>query len=181
VTPLYNYLIISALGANRPNILSELSGACLQCGCNLLNSKVTVLGQELSLTLFVAGNWGAIAKMEALLPSLEQRLVLNLHTRRTQVPIFNSPMMIYIIQIIAIDKSGILNGLSDFLLKQGIPIEELSGHTYSTSTDTRMVSLSLKINVPDTVHLATLREQFMMYCDDNNLDGFMEPWRSDLT
>lgn len=175
--PMHNYLIISAVGPYQPEIMNELSRICNQCGCNLLNTKMIIMGREITLTLFVSGNWGAIAKMEAALESLEQKLGLSLIARRTSEYTQPEKSMTYTAQISAIDKTGILNGLSDFLLRLAIPIEELSAHTYNSSNGTRMASLNFKINVPDTVHLATLREQFMSYCDDNNLDAFLEPIR----
>ncbi len=177
MTSIHNYLIIAAVGPYQPEVLNELSRTCTQCGCNLLNVKMIMMGKEVMITLFVSGNWGAIAKMEATLPGLEQRLGLSLISRRTSEYIQPVKSMTYTAQVAAIDKAGILNGLSDFLFRLAIPIEEMSAHTYITANGTRMASLTLKINVPDTVHLATLREQFMSYCDDNNLDAFLEPLR----
>lgn len=177
---IHNYLIVSALGINRPHVVSELSRSCVQCGCNLLQARINTLGQEIAITLFISGNWGAIAKMEATLPILEQRLGLSIQARRTHepTPIESTVKLItYSIQVTAIDKIGILNGLSEFLNQHSIPIEEISAHTYLTHTNTRMVSLHLKINVPDKVHLATLRDQLMTYCDEHNLDAFLDPLR----
>jgi glycine cleavage system transcriptional repressor len=172
-----NYLIISAIGLNRPTIISELSRACLQCGCNLLNTKINLLGQDLAVTLFLSGNWGAIAKMETTLPNLEQRLGMSIQARRTQEPNVTGQSMPYTIQITAIDRPGTLNDIADFFLKLGVQIEEVSCHTYIAHPGTRMASLHFKINIPESAHLATLREEFMTYCDNKNLDGFIEPLR----
>ena len=86
--------------------------------------------------------------------------------------------MPYNIQVSAIDKLGIMSGLTDFLGRFDIPIEEIAANTYLSSNGTRMANLNFKINVPEKIHLATLREQFINYCDDNNLDAFLEPSRS---
>lgn len=174
---MHNFLIISAVAQYQSEILNELSRACTQCGCNVQVSRMNILGKEISLTLFLSGNWSAIAKMEATLPILEQRLGLTLLVRRTSEDLPNQRSMSYTIQIQAIDKPGILNGLSDFLHRQAIPIEEMTSQTYVSHTCTRMANLTLKINVPENVHLASLRERFMAYCDDHNLDAFLEPTR----
>lgn len=173
-----NYLIITALGPYKPDILQEFSRACAQCGCNILNAKTSLLGKELVLNLMVSGNWGAIAKIEAALPSLEKKLGVSLIGKRTTENISSEKSMGYSIQISAIDKPGILNGISDFLFRLSVPIEEINAHTYSSTTGTRMLALNLKINVSEHFHLATFREQFMSYCDDNNLDAFLEPNKS---
>lgn len=173
-----NYLIVSALGTNRPEIISELSRAFLQCGCNLLTIKTHIFGQDLSVMVYLAGNWGAIAKIEATLPSLEQRLNVVLHARRTSGPELDGKFISYTAQITAIDKPGILNGLSDFLSGFLVRIEEVSGQTYISQSATLMASINVRIQVPETVHLATFREQFMSYCDDQNLDAFLEAARN---
>lgn len=173
-----HYLVINGLGIYSPEILSELTRACTLCSCNLLNIKMNQLGNELSVTLFVAGNWSAIAKIETLLPNLEKKLNIQLLAKRTADIALHEKGMAYTIQVNAIDKTGILQGLTEFLYTQNIPIEETSGFTYFTHTGTRMMSLHLKIFVPSKVHLATLRELFMSYCDDRNLDAFLEPLRS---
>lgn len=175
MTPTCNYLIITALGQQQPETITEISRACTQCGCNLLNVKISSLGNEFAMTLFLVGNWGAIAKIETTLPTLEQRLGLKLFAKRTSEFHTHSKAMVYTIQATALDKPGILQGLAAFLHQLAIPVEEISGHTYITHTGTRMVSLNTRIHIPENIHLATLREQFMSYCDDNNLDAFLEP------
>lgn len=174
---MHNFLIICAVGQYRPEILNELARACTLCGCNVQVSRMNIMGKALSLSLFVSGNWSAIAKIEASLPLLEQRLGLTLLVRRTSEHFPNQPSMSYQIQVQAIDKPGILNGISDFLYRLSIPIEEVSAHTYLSHTNTRMATLNLKINVPEGTQLAAFREQFLSYCDDQNLDAFIEPNR----
>lgn len=175
--PIPDYLIISVLGPHRPDLISELTRAATQAGCNLLNVNAQVLGTELSATLFLSGNWGAIAKMEAAIPNLEQRLSLAILARRTHDPLISGQWMTYNLQLVAIDQPGILQGLSDFLFKEDVPIEEITAHTYSPQPGTRMVTMVLKIKIPETQHLASLREKLMSYCDDHNLDAYIESWR----
>lgn len=40
-----------------------------------------------------------------------------------------------------------------------------------------MFNLTMTINLPADTHLATLREDFMVFCDDRNLDAMIEPVR----
>ena len=177
MVPVHNYLVVSVLGPHKAELISELSRTCSQCGCNLLNMHVNTLGTEFSAVLFLSGNWGAIVKAEAAITSLEQRLGLTILMHRTHDPVIVGQWMIYNLQLVAIDKPGILQGLAEFLLKEDIAIEEINAHTYFTQPGTRMVSMLLKIKVPEAQHLATLREKLMGYCDDNNLDAYIESWR----
>jgi glycine cleavage system transcriptional repressor len=178
MVPVYNYLIVSVLGTNRAGILSELSRAYAQYGCNLLHAKINVLGQDVAAFFFLAGNWGAIAKLEAALPALEQRLSLTIQSRRTQELPSTHPLMTYTVQVIAVDRSGLLNELFDLFHKEAAMIEEASAYTYPNGTGTTMLNIQLKIHLPTTVHLATLREAFMNYCDNHNFEGFLDPARN---
>jgi glycine cleavage system transcriptional repressor len=38
-----------------------------------------------------------------------------------------------------------------------------------------MFSVQLTVNVPRSIHVATLREEFLEYCDEQNLDAVIEP------
>ena len=38
-----------------------------------------------------------------------------------------------------------------------------------------MFSIQIAINVPATMHLAALREEFHEYCEEQNLDAIIEP------
>jgi glycine cleavage system transcriptional repressor len=38
-----------------------------------------------------------------------------------------------------------------------------------------MFSVQMTVSIPRTVHVATLREEFLEYCDEQNLDAVMEP------
>jgi glycine cleavage system transcriptional repressor len=33
----------------------------------------------------------------------------------------------------------------------------------------------MTVDVPANIHIATLREQFLIFCDELNLDGVLEP------
>ncbi len=176
--PSHNYLLVSAIGTNKPDIISDFARSCAQYGCNLLNTKINVLGKEIAITVLLSGNWGAIAKMEANLSTIEERLGLVVQTRRTHEVDTHDKLMSYTLQVIAIDRNGILNEITDFLGKFSVLVEEVAAHTYCTSNGTEMASLNLKIHIPSSAHLATFREKFMGYCDDHNFDGFLEPLRS---
>ena len=44
-----NYIAISAVGQDRPGIVNELSRAILEYGCNIVDSRMTVLGGEFAI------------------------------------------------------------------------------------------------------------------------------------
>ena len=42
-------------------------------------------------------------------------------------------------------------------------------------TGTPMFSVNLAIGIPASMHIAMLREEFLDFCDDLNLDAVLEP------
>ena len=56
------YLVISALGEDQPGIVNRLSKVLLDQGCNIEDSRMTVLGGEFAVMLLVEGKWNTLAK-----------------------------------------------------------------------------------------------------------------------
>ncbi len=125
-----NYLVISALGRDRPGIVNELSKAILDYGCNIVDSRMTVLGGEFAIILMVSGHWNQIAKMEAALPKFEANLGLVVTSRRTVARKVQPDLIPYDIEVVAIDHPGIVHQLTNFFSTRHINIEDLSTGSY---------------------------------------------------
>ncbi|MDB6096411.1 MAG: glycine cleavage system protein [Francisellaceae bacterium] len=172
-----HFLVVNALGSHSPRAINELIRVCTQSGCNLLTTKINLLGNELSAMLFIEGNWRTVAKLEAALPPLEKRLDLQILTKRSFSGFYSEPAMPYLVNIVALDKNGMLHELVEFFSRTDIPIEEISANSFTHSNKTQACMISIKINIPANVHLASFRDQLMTYCDNFNLDIFMEPYK----
>ncbi|NOY73084.1 MAG: glycine cleavage system protein R [Gammaproteobacteria bacterium] len=171
-----NCLVITALGQDRPGIVSDLSQAILDTGCNILDSRMTVLGGEFAILLMVSGNWNAIAKLESGHKSLGQKFELTVTTKRTNDRSARPELLPYAVDVVSIDHPGIVNQLAGFFSERNINIEDLRTDCYSAPhTGTPMFTVSLVIGIPAATHIASLREQFISFCDEYNLDAILEP------
>jgi len=171
-----HYLVISALGEDRPGIVQELSRVILDAGCNIEDSRMTVLGGEFAVILLVSGNWNNIAKLESALGGAERRLGLTIVAKRTEARRPAADLLPYSVDVVALDHPGIVHHLAEFFSSRDINIEELSTATYAAAhTGTPMFSVHMTVNVPASVHIASLREEFMDFCDELNLDAVLEP------
>ncbi len=171
-----NHFVISALGTNRPGLVHQLSKAVKDCGCNILDSRMAVLGGEFAVILLLAGTWDAIAKIESMIPRLEDTLDLTLISRRTEIRDKVANLMPYAVEVVASDRPGIVHDIAQFFSSRDINIEELFTGSYSaTHTGTPMFSLHVTISVPTNTSIAALRGEFMDLCDQLNLDAVMEP------
>lgn len=170
------HLVISVLGSDQLNSLNELIKAIASCGCNIMDSRVHTLGMELTATLLISGNWNEIAKLETLLPTVASKLELAIQMRRTETRIYTEKFLPYNIYISTLDSPGIIYKITQFFTSESIAINELYTDTYlAPYTNAPMVTITMSISIPAKMLIADLREQFMLFCDDHNLDVIMEP------
>ncbi len=171
-----NHLVVSVLGENRPGLVNELTRAILECDCSILNSRMMVLGNEFAVILMVQGNWNTLAKLEVQLKRFEQPLGMTLICKRTEERKRQGNILPYAVEVISINHPGIVHRLAHFFTSRSISIEELASHSYSAPhTGTPMFSVNIAIGIPADMHIAMLREEFMDFCDELNLDAVMEP------
>lgn len=170
-----NYLVVTALGADQPNIVNRFTQSITSCGGNILNTRMTTLGNEFAIMLLIEGDWSAIAKIETTLPSIEQKLGLVSQLRRTTPRDPIAKTMPYLIQVVTIDRGGIINDLTQFFASQDINITDISAHAYNSQAGTKMMTLSLQVSIDVELHIPSLRDRFTLYCDALNLDASLEP------
>jgi glycine cleavage system transcriptional repressor len=171
-----NLLVISALSEDKPGIVDELSKTILDSGCNIEDSRMTVLGGEFAVILLVSGKWNELAKLENCLPALSRRLNLLLNSKRTELPRRRGNLLPYVVEVVALDRPGIVNQLANFFTRRGINIRDLATASYSAAqTGTPMFSVQMTVDVPAGTHIAHLRDDFMDFCDELNLDAIIEP------
>ena len=170
------YLVISALGKDRPGIVNDLSKAVLHYGGNITDSRMSVLGGEFALILMIAGTTNAIEDIERQLPSLGDQLGMTIIAKRTDQGAKTPGVLPYSLEVVAMDHPGIVHEVANFLSGRGINIESLETATYPAAhTGTPMFSLEMTIGIPASGAIAQFREAFMNFCDERNLDAVLRP------
>jgi len=171
-----NQLVISALGQDRPGLVDELSRWILDSGCNIADSRMMVLGGEFAVLLLVTGNWNSIAKLESQLGGVQDRLGMTITLKRTEPRPRNGDFLPYAVDVVALDHPGIVHNLANFFSARNINIQDLSTASYAAAhTGTPMFSVHMILDVPADTHIASLREEFLDFCDRLNLDAVIEP------
>lgn len=169
-------LVISAIGDNRSDTLHGLARLVRDCGCNLEESRMTMLGADFAALLLVSGNWSAIARLETSLPRLEENHGLKINRHRCEPRATRDDLIPYAVDVVSIDQPGIVHSLAEFFSAHEIGIAEMSTRTYAAShTGAPMFSLQMAVNVPTSLHIGVLRDDFMDFCDQMNLDAVLEP------
>ena len=170
------YLVISALGEDRPGIVNSLSRTIAEHGCNIEDSRMTVLGGEFAAMLLVEGKWNTLAKVENVLPEMESQLGMTIIAKRTGERESTRNLIPYAVEVVSMDHPGIVNSLAGFFAERQINIEDMATSSYAAAhTGTPMFSVHITVGIPSDMHIAALREEFMDYCDSLNLDAVLEP------
>ena len=171
-----NHLVISALSADHPGVVQRLSEVIFEAECNIEESRMTVLGSEFATILLVSGKWNGIAKLEDMLPTLADRHDMQLILRRTESRESGGDKLPYVVDVAALDQPGIVRNLSNFFAGHGINIEDLSTNRYAAAhTGTPMFSVHMHLAIPADTHIAALRDEFLDFADQFNLDAVIEP------
>lgn len=170
-------LVISSIGSDQPGIVNHLAKLCAESECNIVDSRMTVLGGEFAVIMMISGDSNSVTKLERTLPALSEQLGLTTTAKRTSKR-QASKAFSYTVNVVALDNPGIVHEIAQFFSSQKINIDDLATGTYSAPhTGTQMFNLNMLIQVPSDTHIASLRDEFMDFCDDRNLDAAIEPQR----
>lgn len=164
-------LVISALGEDKPGIVKSVSKYILDCGGNIAESHMSVLGGEFALMTLVTGEQAVLDKIESGLSSLAESMGLTVITKHTQPLAIKRQGVPYKVEIIAMDHPGIVHDVTDYLVQQGINVQELETDSYAAPhTGTPMFALNLEIAIPAEISIADFRRSFNEFCEAINLD-----------
>lgn len=137
---------------------------------------MTTLGSEFAMLLLVSGNWATLNKLEQKLDKLAQSNDLAIAIRQTNSKLPGDDRMPYGVDIVALDQPGIVFNLANFFTALDVEIADVSTRRYAAAhTGTPMFAVQMAVNVPSTVHISQLREEFLELCDRLNLDAILEP------
>ena len=171
-----NYLLITALGKPDTAMLEQFTKAIRESGGRIIESRMCALGSEFSILMLLTGAWDAIAKLEDMLPRLEGKLSISIRAKRTEPAKLTGDFMPYAIDVVSMDNPGIVHDIVEFFAANKISIQDMQANTYkAVNTGAPMMSLHMTINIPAAKSIATIRSDFMEFCDHQNLDAIMEP------
>jgi len=168
-------LAITAIGPDRAGLIRDLSQAVSGSGGSIRESRMIALGSEFAVLMLVAGNWHSVNKIRDRLTQLQRDTGLTVTVRDTE-PRSLEPSAPYNVDVVALDQEGIVLRLSSFFANRSLEIGEMNTRRYNAPhTGAAMFSVQMTVNLPASVHVATLREEFLDFCDEHNLDAIMEP------
>ena len=170
------YLVISAIGKDRIGLVESISQSVLDCGCHVGESRMTVLGNEFAVVMLVNGHWNAVAKLESALPRMADALGLRISSTRTEAREDKRSLIPYAVEVVAPEHAEVVHEVSEFFARRGINIEDVYTNRYpAPHTGAAMFALHLTVGIPSDLSIASIRGEFMDFCDELNLDAMIAP------
>jgi glycine cleavage system transcriptional repressor len=169
-------IVITAVGGKSTAVVNELARVILDCGGNIKESRMAALGSEFGILLLVSGNWHTISRLERELIKYGDGNGITMQFKRTEAGRMGKELLPYAVDVVGLDQPGMVHSLSGFFAQRKVEIGEVSTRSYTAAhTGASMFSVQMFINIPSSVHIAALREEFMDFCDQLNVDAIMEP------
>ena len=143
-----NSLIISAVGSDRPGIVSEISGVITSHGGNVEESRMSRLGSDFSIIMLVsvAPDW--LESLEVALQAINDLTIISKPTEAKQA----REGIQYQIDLSGADNEGIVKVLSKYLEGKSINILEMQTHISNAPiTGTPLFNLKAMTALPGNI------------------------------
>jgi len=172
-------LVLTAVGPDRPGLVSDVTGLLLAAGANVADSRMVNLRGQFALLVLVEGSEPVLARvrtsLDAEAPKLGLRVTIDAE-RRSDAATGGIP---YRLRTYSSDQPGIVHRISELLRRRNINIESLSTSLSAAPfAGTSVFTLDLLMSVPPDVALHGLRDELGRVAAQLNCDFDLEPVRA---
>jgi len=167
------FLVLSALGTDRPGLVAEMTKFLVERGANVEESRMVTLGAEFGVMMLVSGAEGPLGQVQGDLPTLEAATGLQVLVKLTRDPREQRPAAAipYEIRLEAIDREGIVHALASELHRLGLNIVALDTSSFAAPFSGGMLfRLEATVDVPPGKRARELRDALEALADREHLD-----------
>lgn len=174
------WFAIAAIGRDRPGIVADLSGCIFDCGCNLEDASMTMLGSEFATLLLVSGSGDGLGER-----LLHETKKLEWERRLT---VFVRPLedaesagaetagQEFELTAVGVDRAGLVARIARCLADHGVLITDLRGGVeHVPQSGTPLYTLNLRMSVPATVDREALAASLDEVAAGLNVELAMAP------
>ena len=172
------YLVLSALGADRPGLVAEVTEYLAERGVNVEDSRMAVLGAEFGIQVLVSGPEDSILRVADDKGLLEKRTKLGVLVRRTKSPQEHRRAAVIpcVVTAEALDHEGIVRAVALAISRMGINIVSLETTSYNAPvTGSPLFRLEAHIDLPQGVSVTQFRRQMDDVAQRESLDIDVRP------
>jgi glycine cleavage system transcriptional repressor len=158
------FFVLSAVGVDRPGIVADVTELIYQCGCNLEDSSMTLLGSHFALLILLSGRGDELdQRLARACGALERdkglKVFLSPLGPEVAQPPPPPPEPDYELRVVGLDRSGIVYRTSQLLASRGINIVDLHTHVEPPPQAGEPVfTMALEIVIPKDLDRKALRK-----------------------
>ena len=142
-----HHLVVTAIGTDRTGIVNKVTRHISECGCNIVDSRLAILGNEFTFVMLLSGDWNAITQIEYSLPRKSHELDLITLMKRTAPHTMGSYPMLAEAEILIHDEPGIVSLCTQFFSDQGWDIHALQSETIQ-QVPANLLRASFQLRLP---------------------------------
>jgi len=156
-----NYALLTAIGADRPGIVSAIAGILFENDCNIEDSQMTRLGPDFTCMLMIRMPEGMVGdQLAQRLASAGQSLGLRLHLHDLRPEDASEPRREqpkHLIHVYGADRKGIVHSITKHLADNSVNITNL--HTEVIHHDAPLYVMMIEVEIPPFVDAGRLQSQ----------------------
>lgn len=167
------FLVLSAVGPDRPGLVAEVTEYLTEHGANVEDSRMAVLGGDFGMLVLVSGSAEQIAAVEDAHEALSDKTGLSVMLRRTKSPEEHRRAAVIpcLVTAEAIDQEGIVRAVARALHNVGVNIVSLETTAFDAPvTGSPLFRLEARVDVPQATGVAKVRKAMEDVATAENLD-----------
>lgn len=175
------HLVLTAVGSDRPGVCNQVVHLVTQSGCNIVDSRIALFGNEFTLLMLLSGNNAAITRVETTLPLLGQEHDLITMMKRTakHAPLDNAYTLEVFVE--SDDKPGLTEKFTQFFADRNIGLSSLSAQTIDKQkiqSQQDQFHIAITAFVDSEINLVQLQEEFDELCHTLGVHGSLNFFQS---
>lgn len=163
------YLVITALGKDRPGIINAITHQVSLAGCNIEDSRFALFGENFTFIMMLSGDWQAITQIELVLPKLGVELDLLIVMKRTPAMTREPVNSIMRLQIDVPDSPGLIQQFTQLFDPKESNIAELISKTeFDSAAQGTKLYVQMAIQLAASADLHEIEKRIKSLCKKLN-------------
>ncbi|TNI25496.1 glycine cleavage system transcriptional repressor [Aeromonas veronii] len=166
-----HYLVVTAIGTDRPGIVNEVTRHVSGCGCNIVDSRLGIFGNEFTFIMLLSGDWNSMMQLEISLPLRSQEWDLITMMKRTE----RHQSLQYDIRasadLLIRDEPGIVSQCTQFFSEHGWNIQAMQSMTLEQQPF-NLLKISFQLNLAREGEVEGSQTAFAEFCRQLGAESF---------
>jgi glycine cleavage system transcriptional repressor len=164
---------LSAIGRDRPGIVAGVSGALLQHGANIEDSRMAILGGHFTMMLIVSTPDDTdVGSLNRELDEARSRLGLGALTldEVAEEHGLARPEASHVVTVYGADHPGIVHSVASALADMGVNVIDVATHLVEEEGEASLYAMMMEVDLPETVAADRLQAELREVADRERLD-----------